>query len=85
MKWIAEAAGTTLTLASLVWLLEQEGVDSILMGARNPKQLNDNLACLGTTLEPTALELLGDAGHSLLVALGPNLDPYESAATTRIM
>jgi len=84
MNWIAKSAGTTLTLASLTWLMEQDGVSSILMGARSPKQLTDNLACLETQLEPVVMRLLCDAGYSILMSLGPNLDPYEGEPTSRI-
>ena len=84
MKWIAERSGTTLTNASLAWLLEQDGVASVLMGARNAEQLHQNLACLSTKLDKPALALLADAGNEIRQKLGKNLDPYESLETTRI-
>jgi len=84
MKWCAEKAGSTLTHASLVWLLEQNGVTSVLMGARNNTQLASNLECLDTEVDPIALDLLGDAGRAVLEGLGTNLDPYERDEFTRI-
>jgi hypothetical protein len=37
------------------------------------------------TLEPTVMELLNDAGAEVKIKLGKNLDPYESADSTRIV
>lgn len=37
------------------------------------------------TLEPTVMELLNDAGAEVKQKLGKNLDPYESADSTRIV
>ena len=37
------------------------------------------------TLEPTVMELLSDAGADVKRKLGKNLDPYESADSTRIV
>jgi aryl-alcohol dehydrogenase-like predicted oxidoreductase len=61
------------------------GVTSILMGARTVDQLTRNLESLKLTLEPAAMGLLCDAGNELLEKLGTNLDPYESADSTRIV
>eukprot|EP01051_Picozoa_sp_SAG22_P003946 SAG22_NODE_202_length_15324_cov_7.802627_8_plen_56_part_00 len=55
------------------------------MGARTVDQLTRNLESLKLTLEPAAMGLLCDAGNELLEKLGTNLDPYESADSTRIV
>ena len=84
MSWVAEHAGCSLTHASLAWLLQQVGVTSILMGARNQQQLTQNLQCLACKLPPVVVELLADAGQCIVDSLGDNLDPYETAAFSRI-
>lgn len=46
--WNAEALnqGETLASKSLKWVLEQEGVTSVIVGARTPEQLSQSLKCL---------------------------------------
>ena len=46
--WNAEALnqGNTLASMSLKWVLEQEGVTSVIVGARTPEQFAESLKCL---------------------------------------
>lgn len=46
---------------ALRWLLEQEGVTSVIIGARKLSQLEDNLGCLSFDLEASAIEKLEEA------------------------
>jgi aryl-alcohol dehydrogenase-like predicted oxidoreductase len=85
MAWIAEQIGEPLATVSLAWAREQPGITSLLMGARNSGQLLRNLESVKLTLEPTVAELLCDAGADVKRKLGANLDPYESADSTRIV
>ena len=82
---MARQLGEPLANVSLAWARDRPGVTSLLMGARTPAQLQHNLESLQLTLEPTLVELLCDAGEEVKRKLGTNLDPYESAATTRIL
>ncbi len=47
-KWNDEAAkeGKTLAAKSLQWILEQQGVTSVLVGASSVEQLERNLAAI---------------------------------------
>ena len=47
-KLNAEAAerGETLVTDSIKWVLEQEGVTSVIVGARTPEQFSESLKCL---------------------------------------
>ena len=45
LKAEAEAKGQTTSEAALRWVLEQEGVTSVLIGASSVAQLADNLKC----------------------------------------
>jgi aryl-alcohol dehydrogenase-like predicted oxidoreductase len=85
MKTAAEAHGTTLTNASLAWLRVKPAIGSVLMGARNVQQLERNLESLAVTMPESLDSALTAAGEPIKIGLGANLDPYESAATTRIV
>jgi L-glyceraldehyde 3-phosphate reductase len=47
-QWNAEAAEKGMTLAewALRWILEQQGVTSVLVGASSVEQLDKNLKCI---------------------------------------
>lgn len=84
MKAAAEAEGISLINASLAWLREKQGVASVLMGARNERQLLRNLESLDVVLSKELTAELTAAGEKVKAGLGTNLDPYESAETSRI-
>ena len=46
---IAIERGETLTTMSLAWVLAQEGVTSVLVGARTPEQFAESLRCIKTS------------------------------------
>jgi 1-deoxyxylulose-5-phosphate synthase len=53
---MAREAGKSLVQLSLEWLLSQPGVDSMILGASRPEQLEENLrACDGPTLDEATL------------------------------
>lgn len=45
VRWIAEGRGT-MARAALKWIMEQEGVTSVIPGFRNAQQVEDNLLAL---------------------------------------
>lgn len=47
---IAKAKGKTVPQVALNWLLRRPGISSIIIGARNEKQLRDNLGAVGWSL-----------------------------------
>jgi len=47
LERIAAARGATVAQAALNWLLARDGVTSVIIGARTPQQLDDNLGALG--------------------------------------
>lgn len=53
---VARKRGQTLAQMALAWVLREEAVTSVLVGASSEKQLRDNVACL-KNLEFTAEEL----------------------------
>lgn len=48
---IAAGRGESLATMSLAWVLAQEGVTSVLVGARTPEQFAESLRCIETSLE----------------------------------
>jgi aryl-alcohol dehydrogenase-like predicted oxidoreductase len=56
LQLIAREAGKSLVELALQWLLSQEQVDSVILGASRPEQLAENLkACEGGPLDPAIL------------------------------
>lgn len=55
---IAKGRGESLASMSLAWVLAQEGVTSVLVGARTPEQFKESLKCLDSpVLRPDELPL----------------------------
>lgn len=66
MRPIAEAHGVSVAQIALAWLLHQRAVTSVIVGAKRPDQLTDNLAA-------TKIDLTGDqiAALNEVSALAP--------------
>jgi aryl-alcohol dehydrogenase-like predicted oxidoreductase len=56
MRPIAEARGVSVAQVALAWLLHQPQVTSVIVGARRPEQLADNIAATQVTLSAAELE-----------------------------
>ncbi len=52
LRPIAEAHGCSPARFALAWLLGKPGVTAVIVGAKRPEQLADNLAAVGLTLSP---------------------------------
>jgi aryl-alcohol dehydrogenase-like predicted oxidoreductase len=64
MKPIAEKRGVSIARIALAWLLAQPHVTSVIIGAKNDKQLADNIAATEVTLTTEELASL-DAASAL--------------------
>lgn len=62
MRPIAQARGVSVAQVALAWLLHQPQVTSVIVGARRPDQLADNLAATQVVLSTDELKTLGEAG-----------------------
>lgn len=69
MRPMAEARGVSVAQIALAWLLHQKMVSSVIIGAKRPDQLQDNIAA--TKLELTNAELASLAQVSALAAEYP--------------
>jgi aryl-alcohol dehydrogenase-like predicted oxidoreductase len=60
MRPIAEAKGVSVAQIALAWLLHQPQVTSVIVGAKRPDQLADNIAATRVTLSADELKTLGE-------------------------
>lgn len=58
MRPIAEAHGVSVAQIALAWLLHQQTVTSVIIGAKRPDQLADNLAAVDVRLSEDELVML---------------------------
>ncbi len=58
VRSIAERRRTSMSAVAHAWLLQKSEVSSIILGARDVKQLEENLSCLDVKLDPAELDEL---------------------------
>lgn len=61
MRPMAEARNVSVAQIALAWLLHQRNVTSVIIGAKRPEQLADNLAAVTIDLTPEELSILDTA------------------------
>ena len=62
MRPLADARGVSVAQIALAWLLHQPQVTSVIVGAKRPDQLADNIAATKVVLDADELKTLGAAG-----------------------
>ena len=60
MRPIADTHGVSVAQIALAWLLRQDVVTSVIVGAKREEQLADNLAAVDVTLSEDELKTLGE-------------------------
>lgn len=60
MKPIAESKGVSVAQIALAWLLHQPVVTSVIIGAKKPEQLEDNLKAIDVKLTPDEINQLNE-------------------------
>ena len=63
MRPIADAKGVSVAQVALAWLLHRPVVSSVIVGAKRPEQLADNLAAIDLRLSPDELATLDAASR----------------------
>ena len=63
MRPIAQAHGVSVAQVALAWLLHQPQVTSVIIGAKRPEQLADNLAATQVTLSADELAALDEVSR----------------------
>ena len=78
LREICRRMGQPMNQVALAWLLAQEGVASVIAGARHPRQARENAAATDLDLAPEIVDELARATEEVKAALGPNIDPWET-------
>jgi aryl-alcohol dehydrogenase-like predicted oxidoreductase len=63
MRPIAQSRGVSVAQIALAWLLHQPQVTSVIVGARRPDQLADNLAATQVVLDAAEIERLAEVSR----------------------
>ena len=63
MREIAGGRGVSVAQIALAWLLHQPAVTSVIIGAKNPEQLADNIGAVAVELGADELARLDDASR----------------------
>ncbi|MGD8602392.1 MAG: aldo/keto reductase [Gemmatimonadota bacterium] len=63
MKKIADAHGASVAQVALAWILSNDAVTSVIIGARNLKQLDDNIGAVEVELTEADLEALDEVSR----------------------
>jgi aryl-alcohol dehydrogenase-like predicted oxidoreductase len=87
LRKVGEATGASVARVALAWQLTRPFVTSIIIGAKRPDQLHDNLAATELALSPEHVKLLDDASAlpseypGWMVEFQNARDPRGTAAT----
>jgi voltage-dependent potassium channel beta subunit len=60
LKPVAADAGVTLAQLALAWCLRAEGITSVIVGARTPHQVEDNVAAVDVDVPDEILDMAGE-------------------------
>ena len=80
---IAEDLGVTMAEVALAWVRQQPGITSLLVGARNPEEVQWNLPSLELTLSDEQLQQLSTITEPVKDKLGNNPDMWMSKSRMR--
>ena len=78
IRRICGEAELPMARAAMAWVLAQDGVTSVIVGARNPAQIRENVEAVSEGIPPAVLKQLSEATDTLKQLLGPNPDPWQS-------
>ena len=83
IRKICEKLGEPMGNVSIAWLLQQKGIASVLVGARVPAQLIENIKATDLELSNEVLRELSAATEDLKRKVGNNPDLWEGAPKSR--
>ena len=72
-----------MALVAVAWVLQQPGVASVLVGARQPGQISQIAAAAELRLDEAILQQLDRATQTVKRILGPNPDMWTSESRFR--
>jgi len=83
IREICQEAGLPMTQVTIAWLLQQEGVATVTVGARNPEQIRANVSAASLELPKDVVEALTRVTEPLKEKLGTNADMWQSDSRIR--
>ncbi len=83
IRAIAARCDMTMAQLALAWIAHQPGVTSVIAGARNPQQVQQNAIASDIMLDGETIVALSHATAGLKAALGPNPDMWQGVMDSR--
>ncbi len=81
---VCEELGQPMATVAVAWLLAKPGVTSVIVGGRNPRQVERNLSAAGLELDPEVVARLDAITDPLKDHFGTNCDMWQPAGKSRI-
>jgi len=78
IREICESIGQPMGQVALAWLLAQDGVTSVIAGARNAEQAAENAKAGDLQLDADVLARLDEATRQVKEIIGPNADMWQT-------
>ena len=83
VRAIAADLGASMAAVAIAWVKQQPGMTSMLVGARSPQELEQNLADQGLVLSDDEIAKLSEATEAVKVCLGDNIDMWMTPSRLR--
>jgi len=83
IRAIAAEIGQPMANVALAWIAAQDGVGSVIAGARRPEQIERNATSMSFQLEAGVIDRLNAATDALKQQLGPNIDLWDDGPNAR--
>ncbi len=84
LRTITQDTSISMTHLALAWVMAKPGVTSVLVGARSPEQVAQNVAAADVDMTPELMQRLDELSQPVFDALGANADYWEGTANSRI-
>ena len=81
IRKISKECGISMSYLSVLWLLHQKGIVSVLAGGRNSEQVKENADIIKMKITEDVIRELTLATDSLKEKLGPNADMWRNRIT----
>ncbi len=69
VRKVGEHYEKTPAQAAIGWVLQQPGITSAIVGARNPRQVQENVGAMGWELSDEDIKMLSDVGDEVMSTL----------------
>jgi myo-inositol catabolism protein IolS len=83
IRAICDEIDQPIASVALAWLLQQQGVTSVIAGARRPDQIRQTAQAADLVLSPKVAGRLANATEEVKLAIGPNPDMWQSTSRFR--